>query len=294
LKAIRNRADTLNITTTTIDTQVLQSPETVVSQGALFEPATLYLARRAESYKNIAKTLKGLDINQLGENSLLLWLNQDAPSSALKTELQRLKAHIIPCYLPWPNDIPVVIHMFAHELGLKFTTDAINTLITTYGEDLSKLDNEIRRLSLIFPRSSSPLTTELLTPHLAMLREDEALKLDRLLLKKDFAHASLLLDQLLEKGEAPLSLLAILTSHCRNSLRYITAKKNGVPIAALPEATKMPAFVLKQYASSLSEQSNTTPYTMALGVCHDADVGLKSSGISPHISLGRIILALQH
>lgn len=260
------------------------------SQGSLFEPASLYVFRRVEQARALPKLLKALPSGDLANRLVLVYRGESAPAP-LKTELTRLKARQIPCFEPWPNEIPDVVASLAQDAGLRLGRDAVQLLLEMNGTDLVTHHHEITKLSLIFAKAEAPLNRADLAPHLGLLREDDAYQLDKLLLQRHWARAQALTAHLIQRGEKGVALLGIVSSHCRNMLKIADAQARGLSRADFEAEARIAPFILKSYMQGLDGQTRAEPrrYLKALHLCCETDALLKSSGIQEDLLLARVI-----
>lgn len=294
IERVRKAATRSGMTTQTLEAATLTdvSWPALTSQASLFEPASLYVLRRAEQAKNLPKLLKSVTKSDALANHLVLVVQGEGPGGPLKTELDRLKAVAIPCFEPWPSEMPEAVQAIADALGVRLAHDAVQFLIDANGQDLVKHRNELQKIAFLIPGSESALTAAQVAPHLGMLREDDAFQLDRLLLQKQGAKAQALVSGLLARGEKGLGLLAILAGHCRNSLKLGTALAEGKSPDQLVGLVRLPPFVIKSYAQALGRSMDPRPYARALSLCQDADRQMKSSSVSEELILSQIVEVL--
>lgn len=264
----------------------------LTSQASLFEPATLYVLRRVEQAKNLAKLLKLVDSGASLANHLVLVLLGEGPQTGLKSELDRLKSKVVPCFEPWPSEMPEAVQAIADSLGLRFAADAVQLLVDAHGNDLVKHRNEIQKLAFLLPNAERSLTAGEIAPHLGMLREDDAFQLDKLLLQRQGAKAQALVSGLLSRGEKGLGLVSILAGHCRNCLKLGAALADGKTPDQLTGLVRLPPFIIKNYAQSLGRSMDPKPYAKALLLCQDADRLMKSTPVREELLLSQIIEAL--
>lgn len=263
-------------------------------QASLFEPATLYVIRRVEQAKSLPKLLKGAAAGKDLANKLVFVYKGDSPVAPLKAELKRMGAREVPCFDPWPNELPQVVGELAKDAGLKLKADAVQLLVETNGGDLVKQANEITKLALLTRSggdATAPLGAADVAPHLGMLREDDAFQLDKLLLAKQWAKAHALAASLLARGEKGLAVLGIIAGHCRNVVRIADALASGVPAHDLGARVKMPPFLIKTYAQGVG-RVDPRRYLRALELCRETDRILKSAPISEELVIARLIDAL--
>jgi DNA polymerase III delta subunit len=288
-RAVACHAATTNLEATAINEATLTA---MTQQASLFEPASFYLVRRTEAAKSLAKILGTLRDVEFSSNHLCFVYQGDSITAALKTALTKLKAVFVPCFVPWPNEIPQVIGSLAEQIGLKLLPEAVPLLISANGDDLAKNHNELRRLHCIFGSNAEPLGAAEISPHLGLLRENESVQLERLLIQKQWAKAYALSANLIARGEKALPLVALLANHCRTVLKLTAASERGVSPQALATAANVPPFVVKTYQPYLSRMTNPLPYEKALGLCQEADHLLKSERFSEDLVITRIIDAI--
>ena len=293
LRLLRDKALATGAAITSLEAPTLteNSLLALAQQTSLFEPATFYVLRRTESAKNLPKVLARLKSQDQLANQLCFVFQGDALPAPLAKEFHRLKAHQVPCFAPWPNEVPLVLTALADGLGLKLNQDGMQLLLQAHGDDLVKHANELRKVALILGPEGcrEPLSARILAPHLEMLREDDAQQLDYLLLQHDWAKAQALVTALLTRGEKALALLAILASHCRNAIRIAEAQARGQSAAGLASATRLSPFVIKTYLPYMAKNRDIKRFVLALGLCQTADLQFKSRPIAEALILARVI-----
>jgi DNA polymerase III delta subunit len=270
-------------------------------QSSLFDPASFFLIRRLEQAKSAARWLKTAPIIKpnSGTNHLCFVYEGTALPVAIRSEMTRLKVFEIPCTDPWPSELAPLVGALARKAGLSLQPDAVSLLIEAVGSDLSKLDNEISRLVLIFANSpQASHDSSSIAPYLDMLREDFVFELDNLLLQRRYAKAHALLTALLLRGESALALLGILSRHCRTAIRVHEVQNFGARGAGasrnprnLAMDLRLPFTVVKSYTQYVAKTKLAT-FTSALAVCQEVDQKLKSSGSCEELLLGQVIEAL--
>jgi DNA polymerase III delta subunit len=274
----------------------------LMGQSSLFDPASLFVIRRLEQAKSAGKWLKSARPAQGGGVNHLCFVQEGGTLPAgVKAELTRLEAYELPCVEPWPNELTPLIGAMARRAGLPLQQDAVQLLLEAVGADLTKLENEITRLALIFaappaaePQAIPPFAAAALAPMLGMLREDFVFELDNLLLQRQYAKAQALLTGLLQRGESALALLGILARHCRLAIRVHEAQRRaGRPLNPRDVAAdlRLPFGVARSYTQYVAKAKPRT-FAAALTLCQETDQQLKSSGIAEELLLGRAIEAL--
>jgi DNA polymerase III delta subunit len=231
--------------------------KTLWSQTSLFEPESLYFVRRCDKLSKLGAWMKEVKTPGAIKNRLILEFGDKVPAE-VNRQAARLEAAILPCEEPSSVlEFSKIVATLAKREGLILQDDAVKLLLDSMGLDLGRLDNELRKLSLIYHGRTEPLTVADIASVAGHLREDHVFELFGLLRNKQRAKAQLLIDQLLERGEKSIALVGILSRFARE---------------AIPRQTERGL--------------------RGLTLCADADIRLKSSRISEGLLLGRIVDAL--
>jgi DNA polymerase III delta subunit len=286
--AARDGATVTSLEAQAVDDEFLA---TFRQQAGMFEPSTYYLIRRAEQVKSLGKTLKQLAADKDTPNRLAIVHRGESWPAPLRHEMERVKALTVPCYPPWPSDVPPIVTQMAEARGLRLRPDAVRAFIDSTGSDLALLANELDRLALVFHGRNEPLDAPTLAAELGMLREDDAWQLDRLLLGRQWSKASILAHALMDRGEEALGLLHIVVSHCRNALKVAEGFQQGLPAGDVAQRLKLPPFLAKQYVADLR---GATPerYRRTLLACQAADMTLKSKSVDRGLVIAGLLDSL--
>ncbi len=260
------------------------------STRSMFEPKQITVVTQAFSSPDLFDCIKALESVRSIQPSLVLLHSGEIPQKFAK-ELTRLAAFVLSCDepAPWETKDFLLDRCKAHRLELAADAQAI--FLDAVGADLSKLENEVRKLTLIFAGKQGRLSAEEVKPHLDFLREDNAFKVDQLLCQEAYPQAMLLLKNLLDRGESSLGALAILSMHCRKALQIQAGMKLGQTPADLSRELRLPAQVVQHYLPYIRKKSANV-FQRALNLCHEADRRLKSVRHGEEIWLQRIVWEL--
>lgn len=263
----------------------------LVCQTSLFDEQTFYIIRRAEKKADIGKLLALM--SKKGRSSLLVLYGKGKLTADMRREIDRLEGHEIPCVEPNLQEINKFVAALAKKYHFDLTSEAVSLLLDHYGRDLAALENEIRKLSYIFPQRVEALTVSDVGPHIGFFREDEVFALDQLLLQRQWAKAQIFLESLLERGETPLAVLGLLARHCRIAIQVSEAAnaRGDTGLGTLAGRLRIPISVIKSYTSYVSK-SKPSRFQAALVACAKADLALKSSGASERVVLSGVIAEL--
>lgn len=262
-----------------------------VAARSLFDPQTLTLINDAQMASELLAQLQSIKHPKELQNPLvLIWKSKDLTAKVSK-ELERLGMLLIPCDEPAPWEIKDFIQERQKHYQLGLTSDAVQLVFDAIGADLAKIDNELRRLSLNFAGQDGPKNAQMLQPLLDYLKEDHVFKLDQLICSGAFGKAMLLVKDLLNRGEKPLGLLAILGMHCRKALQIQAGLKSGMSQGDLARMLRLPPTVVQSYIAYAQRRKPST-FQKALVLCHEADLKLKSRSEGEEMFLNQIIFEL--
>jgi DNA polymerase III delta subunit len=291
--ALKSSWNKLAENSSSIDAQDLDA-ETLgelVRETPIFSPKFLYVVRGVEKRSDFWRYLSEFKDKKDFRNCLTLLVNNPKILEKLRAEAKRLGATLIECVEPKPYEIPQYVGGVAKKYGLNLTNDAKNLVVECLGKELSVLDNEIKRLALIFPASQTILNSRDIAPYLNFLKEDLGSKLRNLILQHSYSHAQALIFSLLRRGESGLALLGMLAKHCRSSLKVSYLLRQGYTYKEIATKTQLQSYQIAGYAKYM-ESSSKAKLTAALKLCTEADSALKSSRVSEEVVLGQILASM--
>ncbi|RZA20987.1 MAG: DNA polymerase III subunit delta [Proteobacteria bacterium] len=258
------------------------------STRSMFEPQQITLVGQAFASNDLADNLKSLDSARSIQPALVLISSGEIPARFAK-ELTRLAAFTLSCDEPAPWEVKDFLLDRSRAHKLELNSEAQSLFLEAIGSDLAKVENELRKLALIFP--DEKITGAAIKEHVDFLREDTAFKLDQFLCQEAYPQAMLLVKGLLDRGESSLGVLAILSMHCRKSLQIQAGLKAGQSPADISRELRLPTQVVQQYMPYLRKK-NIAVFQRALNLCHDADRKLKSIRHGEETWLQRIVWEL--
>lgn len=260
------------------------------SSRSMFEPQQMTIVTQAFASPDMFDCLKKLESTKSIQPALCLLHGGEIPAKFQK-ELARLGAFIIGCDEPAPWEAKDFLSDRAKSHKLNLSSEASNLFLDSTGSDLIKIENELKKISLILETGKSPVSGDAIRPYLDFLREDNAFKVDQLLCQEAYPQALLLLKGLLDRGESSLAILAILAMHCRKALQIQAGMKSGHTPADLSRELRLPTSVVQNYLPYIRKRSAVT-FQRALNLCHEADRRLKSIRHGEEAWLDRIVWEL--
>lgn len=282
-----------NIAVTQVDGLEINSDriDDIFSQKSIFSSDSAFFMQRAEKCPNLAKAMAAcLTTSDIGNYLVLVWKANKIPEKS-KKQIQRLSGEFLQCSEPNFRELSGFIASLANKHGLKLDAKAIKLIETATGRNLATIDNELKRLSLIFVEESQVLTEGDVSPYLNLLREDYAYTFRNLILDLNYGKAQLLLSELIKRGESALALLGVLAKHCRNSLQVKELLAKGNSPRQIAATTGLQIYLINSYTRYIAKTSQQR-LIAALNMCSWADRKIKSSRISDEIVLSYVLSAL--
>lgn len=243
-------------------------------QGGLFADKSCYIFNKCTGN---AKNLTLL--NQLSEfpsEHLLIFLFlQDKLAATVTKIATKANIPIVTCKEPKGSEVSTFIRSLAKKLDLNLPPKIIDLMLQLIGEDLALLENELRKLSLIFADKPEEITEQKIIETLGMLKQEHIFQIDQYLVKKEQSHALVLVQDLLERGESALVILTLIHRHCRQLLQFHQLKTSGKNPREIAGQMRLPNPVVQLYSQHWNND-RVPRYQEALEKCRQLDVAFKS------------------
>jgi DNA polymerase-3 subunit delta len=178
----------------------------------------------------------------------------------------------------------------AKQAGGSLELRAANALCSFVGNDLHQLHNEIQKL-VAYTDGQRPITVQdiqLLTPH---ARQANVFDMVDAIGKRDDRTATRIFHELLDAGDHPLALLAMITRQFRLMIQVKElAPQLGSP-RAIAQELKQNLYPIQKI---LAQSENYTPKQLkkAYRELLDADVSIKTGRMEPTLALDTLIVSL--
>ncbi len=234
-------------------------------------------------------------------NHLVMTFEKAALPAEAQKQVARLGGMILNVAQPLNQaDFMQFIQTAAQRARLQLTAEAQQLVFSCCGRDAITIENEINRLGLIYgldfdgDRPKDIGTTEVASV-LGILREDDAFKLDELLINRRYGEAEVLLSSLLDRGESVLAVTGVLARHCRNALAIQDelGRRGAVDMGAMAARLRLPQAVIRNFIRYVPGVPKLS-FERALAACALADVELKTSGLPDGLALSRIVECFQN
>jgi DNA polymerase III subunit delta len=256
------------------------------SQSFIFAQHSVSVVDCSEMEKNFLSTLQKDNFSIVSKTIVLVHHTTKVSSVFLKYLNSNNNLNIC-CPKISSRDLKLVISDLCKQHFLSLDSQAINFFIEQLGDDLSKIENEIVKLSLIFAESKTSLGVKDISEHLGLLRSDHVFELKNYLLEKKSAQAQQMILSLLENGQSSIAIVGILSFFCRQCISLQSLSHNSYQ--EISQKMKIPSFVIGKYLN-YTKKMDKANLTKALHKCFVADISLKTnSKVSEDIILSDIV-----
>lgn len=256
--------------------------------SSLFASCKLVFVEEADKFKKKDwENLKEFLEEGMEKHTLVL-----VASSLKATEIKMLPklAGLIECKKMYPRQVATWLNMEARELGLNLSKEAAHFLIDSVGTDLGELHQALEKLFL-FVGARKLIQLQDVEIAVSQTAQRSLFDLANAVGDKKLGEAMALLSTILEGGEEPLRILALISRHFRllaKAQEILGASKEHSE-AYLAQALKVHPFFAKDYA----RQSRNFKKIFWGGCFKNlalCDRSLKSSRHPPKVILEKLIL----
>lgn len=266
--------------------------EPLWQQQDLFSLCNLHIIKRLETKPSFTNLLADIPDSQLISNHLVLTSNSKSIPAKVEKECTRLKATIIPCFEPRAHELPKFISKLSLKKNLPLDQSSIRLLIESQGTDLFKLDNELEKLSNIFPDHTSPLSPQEIRSFIGIHNTDHLFTLESHIISNRRSCAQVLITSLLRKGEPPIALVGFIANLIRKALKVSYLIELGYDDHRIANTLYVPVKAIENYRKFTSSRSLHN-LVKALDQCRATDHTLKSNRTSAEVLISRLIMSLE-
>jgi len=191
---------------------------------------------------------------------------------------------------PYSNEIPDWINCMAKDLGKSVEFQATYLILELVGNRLQDISNEMEKLAL-FIGERKEITREDIEKAVSSLRIESIFDLIDYIGNRKLAKALLSLSQLMESGEPPLKILALITRQFRMIMKVRSLLDQGIRPEKVKTNLKIKNFIWKKLSPQAYKFSRKK-----LEVCFQrlwkSDLALKTRSIPKKVVLERLIMDL--
>ncbi len=197
---------------------------------------------------------------------------------------------IISCGPLYENQIKFWTRSRAKSYGIEFTEDALNMFFEVAGNELGLIDNELKKISS-YCESKKKIDTDDIELLVGKSRIYSIFNLINAIGEKRLERALLILKKMLNDGEPPLMILAMIARQFRLMVRAIEYQRDGL---SAPEVSKKIGLFGNIFNAFREQLRNFTldEILKKHKLFFHADSELKGGGCSPEIILNDLIFKL--
>ncbi len=219
---------------------------------------------------------------------ILTAVEMDARSAFFKQLKEN--AIIVRFYPLFKNQIPDWIKKHAVETGIQISQNAAQLLAELIGSDLSLLSNEIQKITLYLqPRKKIDLKD--VEEVVGKARIFSIFELTHSLGEKRVGQSFQILRQLLDAGQLPVGIIALIANHFRRLLTVKELTALGKQQAEVARRIGIPPTFLKEFLQQ-AQLFSPDEIKIIFGCLLEADLQLKSSALSQDIILESVIFKI--
>ena len=267
----------------------------------LCETLPVFATRRLVAVKHIDKlrvrpleALQSYVRNPVSSTCLaLIGTKLDGRSTATRT--LRESSVVVECHPLTTGDIPHWVKQYSAAIGLRLDKPGIDLITSACRRDLYTLKHELDKLATYVAPNTNATVTDVQTL-LDGEPIDSVFEICNALGRHDPASALRIMRTILEAGEPPLRLLALLTSQFRHlwKVQSLTQNENGPRLTpdALAKITGLSPFRVRTLLGQVA-QFSTADLRSAFSRIAEVDSRLKGfGGQTPKIVLESLVLSL--
>jgi DNA polymerase-3 subunit delta len=237
-----------------------------------------------------------------GSEELLRYASDPSPHTVLVLDLEKKPdarrkgwkelekdAVVVTCDAPPPWELEDWVADEARARGLRLPRDSARFLIAELGSDLRRIDSELEKVSLY--AGGEPLDVETVGAVLGRGKAQSVFKFLDAVTVGDGASALRQLGRLLEEGEAPLRILALidrLVGQLRIAREHQAARKGSGNLASVLGVPPRAAHAIAESASKLDRRF----LRRAVAAVAETDRILKSSRLPDRVVLESLVISL--
>ena len=189
--------------------------------------------------------------------------------------------------LPYDNELPGWIRGRAERLGLEVDAEATHLLALSIGSKPREIANELEKLDIHLGERRQ-VTKQDIDWIIGASRDASVFDFTDAVGSRDLPRSLRLLQSLLEQGDNPVAILALLIRHVGILRKARWLLDSGVPRAQYAGKLKVPPFAVTKY-SEQAAKFNDGELWHAYGALLKAEDRIKSRAKTHHVTLARTI-----
>lgn len=190
----------------------------------------------------------------------------------------------------YDNQLPSYVRDLAKSCNLTLTSDALKLFCKRVGTNLAEVQGELEKLAGYIGERDIADEADV-AAIVSDTRIESIFDLTDAMGRGDRAAVLTLLERVLDEGQAPLMVLAMMTRHFRQMWKISELMAQQVPQSEFPRRVGVSPFFLKGLMQQAGRFDNRQ-YRQVFDRFLATDLALKSSGAEPRVQLQRLVLEI--
>lgn len=252
--------------------------------------APLMSAKSKNEDAEVAWMQKWLD-NPAESCVLIFYMRMELDGRKKMSSLLKKKACVVTFDLLTDSELSKWCTQRLKPYGKKLSTSALPTLTFMAGRELTRLSGELDKLAAYLGDQRDEITSEDIHAIVSASLEYNVFELLNHLLAGDMAKAQSTVNSLLQGGQNPVGLLAMLTRQIRQLAHMKCAMEVGLPVQNIQEQLKMHPYAARQTARQCAGLSSDWLIDL-YKACVASDFAIKSGRLRDQAALDAILLKI--
>ncbi len=194
------------------------------------------------------------------------------------------------CNTLYDREIPAWINNYVKKRGFTITEEAVHLIHTRVGNNLREIINEIEKI-LVNLENKREIKKEDVQELVGISRSFNIFELTDAIGAKDLNKALYILDRMLQYGESPTGILAMITRHFSNLMKVKGALQQRKSYEQISALTGIPKYFMDKtvrMASNFTFEDLTRIFSYLL----ETDLALKTSKLKPQIAMESLLIQI--
>ena len=252
--------------------------------------APLLPAKSKNEEDEVARMAKWLD-NPPDSCALVFYMRQEPDGRKKMSGLLKKKAQTVSFELLSDAELSRWCARYLKKLGKRIQPQALNTLTYMAGRELTRLSGELDKLAAYVGEQRTEIEEQDVRTIVSASLEYNVFELLNSLLSGDVRSGQQTVNSLLQGGQTPVGILAMLTRQVRQLAHMKCALDAGEPVAKVQETLKLHPYAAKQTARQCSRLSAAW-LTDLYSRCVESDYAVKSGQLRDREALDSMVLRI--
>lgn len=206
--------------------------------------------------------------------------------------MAKIKSHtcLVECRPLYEREVPFWLRGYLKELGYTISDKALLLLQTRIGSSLREIVNEVEKI-VVNLNGRNKIEAQDVENVVGLLRNYSIFDLTDAIGSKHLKKSLMILNQMLQSGEQPTGILAMITRHFVNLSKINWAVSQNKTQKEMSHLTGIPPFFISKTRDMAMNYSGAS-FGSIFSHLLDTDLKLKSSGQRPSIALESLVIKI--